>query len=44
MIAWIARDTTGASGDVWVDEFGLHDVTGLSNSIVQVGISTAKRE
>jgi hypothetical protein len=44
MVARISRDTRDASGDVWVDEFGLHDVTTATNAIVQVGIFTVRRE
>jgi hypothetical protein len=44
MVAWISRDTTAASGDIWVDEFGLHDVTTVANTIVQVSVATARRE
>lgn len=44
MVAWISRDTSGASGDIWVDEFGLHDVSTVANTIVQVSVATARRE
>jgi len=44
MTAVLSRDTTAASGNVYVDEFSLRDVTSAQFSVVEVAITTARRE
>jgi len=44
MIASLSRDTTQASGDIWVDDFSLRDAEIASYSVVKIDLATARRE
>jgi hypothetical protein len=44
MIASLSRDTTQASGNIWVDDFSLRDAEIASYSVVKIDLATARRE
>jgi len=44
MIARLSRDTTQASGDLWVDDFGLRDVETGTYAVVELELVTARKE
>ena len=44
MMARLSNTTTAATGDVWVDDLSLVDISSASSSVVRVDVSTARRE
>jgi len=44
MMARLSNTTTAASGDVWVDDLNLVDISSASSSVVRLDVSTARRE
>ena len=44
MIASLSRDTAQASGDLWVDDLGLRDVETGTYAVVELELTTARKE
>lgn len=44
MIASLSRDTTQASGDLWVDDLGLRDIDTGTFSVLRLDLATARKE
>jgi hypothetical protein len=42
--AYLSRDTTQASGDIWVDDFGLRDSLTGTYAVVELELATARKE
>jgi hypothetical protein len=40
----LSRDTAQASGDLWVDDLGLRDVETGTYAVVELELTTARKE